>query len=66
MVVLQNLIGFSKTSKLTLAYQVVILRIAPLGKLGHFNSTAHFLHCFNQLSEWADYKYYLLVLKSSP
>ncbi len=40
-----------------------ITRIGPLGKLGRFEPTAEFfcLHCFNQLSKWADPKYYLLV-----
>ncbi len=46
-------------------YQEVILRISPLGKLGCFESTAEIffcLNCFNQLSDWANPKYYLLVL----
>ncbi len=46
------------------AYQVVILRISPLDKLGRFEPTAEFffcLHCFNQLRERADPKYYQLV-----
>ncbi len=47
----------------TLAYQEVILRIGPLGKLGHFESPAEIfcLHFINQLSKWANPKCYLLV-----
>ncbi len=43
----------------------VILRIGPLSKLGCFESTAEIfcLHCFNQLSEWADPRYYSWCVK---
>ncbi len=43
---------------ITLADQEEILRISPLGNLGRFEPTANFfcLHCFNQLSKWANAK----------
>jgi hypothetical protein len=46
--------------------QEVILRIDPLGKLGHFDSTADIfcLHRINQLSKWADPEYNILVLQN--